>query len=131
MQEKTTVKQVRAFGLIVGGVFALIGLWPLLFHAQKAHEGAVILALLLVIPAVFFPRSLHPVYRGWMMLGQGLGWINTRIILGVIFYGLFTPVRLMMTLLDKDPMNRKFDPNVNSYRVVRQVRPSSHMQRQF
>lgn len=131
MQEKITVKQLRAFGLIVGGMFALIGVWPVLFHAQDLHTWAVILAICLLIPSVFFPRSLQSVYRGWMLLGQGLGWINTRIILSIIFYGLFTPVRLVISSLGKDPMNRKFDPNAISYRVVRQARPSSHMKRQF
>ena len=85
----------------------------------------------LMIPALLLPRSLGPVYRVWMAIGQILGWINTRLILGVLFYGLFTPMGLAMRLLGKDAMRRKLEGDSDSYRVVRQPRPSSHMRRQF
>ena len=63
--------------------------------------------------------------------GEVLGWINTRIILGVLFYLLFTPLGLCMRLRGKDPMRRTLSPEAESYRVVRQPRPSSHMMHQF
>jgi hypothetical protein len=66
-----------------------------------------------------------------MTLGHVLGWINTKIILGVVFYGLFTPMGLVMRLLGNDPMRQRLEPEAASYRVVRQARPSAHMTRQF
>jgi hypothetical protein len=78
-----------------------------------------------------WPRSLTHVYRLWMRLGEGLGWINTRLILGVVFYLLFTPLGLYMRLRGKDPMRRTLAPEAESYRVVRQPRSSSHMLHQF
>jgi hypothetical protein len=66
-----------------------------------------------------------------MTVGEVLGWINTRIILGGIFYLLFTPLGLCMRLRGKDPMRRTFSPEAESYRVVRQSRPSSHLWHQF
>jgi uncharacterized membrane protein len=131
MEEKTSVAQLRSFGLIVGGIFALLGLWPLVFHAQEVRVWAMALAGILVIPAVVFPRSLGLVYRGWMILGRGLGWVNTKIILGAIFYALFTPVAVVLRFRGKDPMTRKFDSTMQSYRVVRGSRPGTHLKRQF
>ena len=55
---------------------------------------------------------------------------NTRIILGVVFYGLFTPIALVMRLLGKDPM-RRFEPEAVSYRIVCQPHPHLHMMWQF
>ena len=81
--------------------------------------------------ALAWPGSLTQIYRLWMTVGEILGWINTRIILGVLFYLVFTPLGLYMRLRGKDPMRRTLEPEAKSYRVVRQPRPSSHMRHQF
>ena len=81
--------------------------------------------------ALAWPRSLTQIYRLWMRVGEVLGWINTRIILGVLFYLLFTPLGVYMRLRGKDPMRRTLAPEAESYRVVRQPRSASHMRHQF
>ena len=64
-------------------------------------------------------------------LGEVLAWINTRIILGVVFYGVVTPLGLLMRLFSRDPMRRQFDRAGESYRIPRVPRPATHMLRQF
>ena len=125
------VKQLRSFGFIVGGGFAIIALWPTVFRNEHPRLVMLMLAGLLLLLAILLPRSLRPAYRVWMALGHVLGWVNTRIILSVMFYILFMPVGLVMRLLGKDPMLRKFERNIDTYRVIRQPRPSSHMKHQF
>jgi len=124
-------KQLRSFGLIVGGIFALIGVWPAVWRGQPLRLWSLILGGMLLVLALAWPRSLTQVYRLWMTVGEVLGWINTRIILGVIFYLLFTPLGLLMRLRGRNPMRRTLTPEAESYRVVRQPRPSSHMMHQF
>lgn len=124
-------KQLRSFGLIVGGIFALIGIWPIIWRGQPPRLWSLILGGLLIGLALISPRSLTQVYRLWMTVGEALGWLNTRIILGVIFYALFTPMGLCMRLRGKDPMRRTLAPEVESYRVVRQPRSPTHMMHQF
>jgi len=125
-------KQLRTFGLLVAGIFGLIGFSPILFRGEDPRFWAVVLAGLLVFPALALPKSLKPIYRSWMVLGNALGWINTRILLGLIFYGLFTPMGLFRRLLlAKDPMHRRIETDVHTYRVLRQPRPDSHMKRQY
>ena len=124
-------KPLRKFGLMVGGVFCAIGLWPLIFRGQNPRLWAVTVGVLLLIPALLAPRTLGPVYRVWMMVGDTLGWINTRILLGVVFYGLITPMGLIMRLLGNNAMRRAYEPGVESYRVVKRPRPGTHMTRQF
>ena len=116
---------------MVGGIFALIGVWPALWRGQPPRLWGLILGGLLIVLALVWPRSLAQVYRLWMVLGEVLGWMNTRLILGVLFYGLFTPMGLNMRLRGKDPMRRTLSPEVETYRVVRQPRPASHMRHQF
>ena len=123
--------QLRSFGLIVGGIFTLIALWPILLRGDDPRLWALIISGIMVVSALVVPTALGPVYRVWMRIGAALGWINTRVILGIGFYGVFTPMGIVMRIFGRDPLRRGFDATVTTYRVDRSPRPGSHMQRQF
>jgi O-antigen/teichoic acid export membrane protein len=130
-KQEITRKQLRSFGLTVGGIFAFIALWPIVVRAADPRWWALLLALCLVLPAVIFPQILIWPYRAWMALGFVLGWINTRIILGILFFLIVTPIGVVRRWLGKDPMGRKLRPDLDSYRIARQPRPPSHLTRQY
>jgi hypothetical protein len=131
MEKITTVKELRQFGLIVGGAFALIGLWPAVIRGGDPKMWALALAALLILPAAVFPIVLRPFHRGWMYIGHVLGWINTRILLGIVFYALITPIGLIRRMFNRDSMGLRFDANADSYRRTRQSRAGSHMRNPF
>jgi hypothetical protein len=126
-----TAKELRQFGLLVGGVFGVIGLWPLVFRSESPRLWAMILGGLLLALGAVAPMSLKQLHRGWMKIGHVLGLINTRIILGVIYYLLITPMGLAMRLMGKDPMHRAMTQETDTYRIVRTPRPRQHMRNQF
>jgi hypothetical protein len=123
--------QLRNFGLIVGGIFGAIGLWPALIRGGDARTWCLVLAVLLIVPAVTAPTLLWPAHRAWMTLGAVLGWVNTRIILGIVFFVVITPMGLVIRLFGRDPMQRAFEPDATTYRVRRTLRPGTHLLRQF
>ena len=125
-----TRRQLRDFGLLVGGIFGAIGFWPLVWRHQSPRLWAVALFVALVLPALVAPRTLAPAYRVWMKLAEVLAWVNTRIVLGVVFFGVVTPIGLVMRLTGRDPMRRTFD-QAETYRIRCTPRPAAHMQRQF
>jgi hypothetical protein len=131
MQSEITKKQLRSFGLTVGGVFAVIGLWPVIVRGGDPRWWFLVLAALLLVPAAIAPGVLTWPYKRWMELGHLLGWLNTRIILGVIFFLVVTPIGLIRRWLGKDPMGRRFRPDLDSYRIPRQPRPASHLKNQY
>jgi len=131
MQNQITTKQLRSFGLTVGGIFALIGLWPLVIYGEEPRWWSVVVAGILIAPALVYPNSLLWPYKGWMTVGHVLGWINTRIILGVVFYIVVTPIGIIRRMLGKDPMGRRTSPELETYRVIREPRPASHLRRQY
>lgn len=131
MKQDITAKTLSQFGLVVGGAFAVIGVWPFLFHSARPRLWALVLAVFLILAAMAFPRLLGPFYRGWMAVGHLLGWINTKVILGVLFYVVFTPVGLLRRLFGGDPLHREFEAHAETYRVMRRPRPRTHMRHQF
>jgi hypothetical protein len=131
MAQQADTKELRTFGLMVGGIFSIIGLWPILFRGELPRIWAISVGGALVGLGLILPASLTYVHRVWMKIGHVLGWINTRILLGVVFFGLITPMGVVMRLFGKDPMCRGFAPEVNTYRVVRPPRPRLHMKNQF
>ena len=126
----STPAELRKFGLIVGGVFLVISLWPLVFREEAIHLWAIIVAATLLVPAALVPMWLCPIFKAWMWIGGKLGWINTRIILGIGFFGVFTPMGITMRLLGKDPLHRKLDTQITSYRISKIARPGTDLYKQ-
>jgi hypothetical protein len=131
MTQKTEPRHLRSFAMIVGSGFGIIGCWPLLFRGEALRLWALITASVLVALGLVIPKALQPAYKLWMALGHALGWINSRIILGVLFFTLFTLVAIVLRLLKVDPMRRRFEPETDTYRIPRTLRPSSHLKHQF
>lgn len=65
------------------------------------------------------PALLTPFNRWWMRLATLLHRVSSPLLLGVIFYGMFTPMALVMRLAGRDVLKRKFDRSTASYWVRR------------
>jgi len=122
----------RRFGLVSGAmVLFLFGMAiPWLFSFEYPR-WPWIFAGILATWALLLPATLKPLYIGWMKFGNVMNWINTRIILGIIFYGLIVPFGLVMRLFGKDPMQRKLDSAVKTYRVDSQNPPRGNMENPY
>jgi hypothetical protein len=131
VERAATRKELRQFGLLVGGVFAVIGLWPIVFRGEPLRLWAIGIGGMLIAFAAVLPLALTPIHKGWMWTGHVLGWINTRIILGIVFYGLVTPIGMASRLLGKDTLQRTLEESSTTYRVLRKPRPRGHMKYQF
>lgn len=108
------------FGLLVPWVFGREWpLWPWLLGA--ALGGWALLA----------PGTLRPVYRAWMWFGLLLSRITNPIILGIVYFVVFTPIALVMRLFGRDILARKLRLPLPSYRCPSRKRPRTHMERPF
>ncbi len=124
-------KELRNFGLTVGTVFVAIAFWPVVWRGEALRVWALIPGVILVVMGLSLPKTLAPVFKIWMKIGHVLGWINTRIILGAVFFLIITPMGVIMRMFGRDSMSRTLIPTQNTYRVVRPPRLPSHMKRQF
>ena len=126
-------KELRKFGLTTGAILVVLFafIFPWIFDFTAMPTWPWIVAGCLWVPALFIPNALRPVYTTWMKIGHVLGWINTRIILGVIFYMLILPMGLVMRLFGKDPMARKVNKSASSYRVESISEPKDRLEKPF
>lgn len=121
---KRTFRAEREFGLIVGGIFVLLSGWWI--YRGKFHSISPVtlpLGAVLVVLGIVFPRALVLPNKAWMALAEALSFVSTRIILGVVFFGIMTPIGLVKRWFGWDPLNRRA-PASESY-----WRPYSDRQR--
>ena len=116
MKEIISNKRLREFGLLIGFGFPLLIGW--LVPALTGHgfrEWTLWVGFLGLISGIIFPRSLYYPYKFWMKLGLTLGWINSRIILCLVFIIVLLPISVVMRLIGYDPLRTK-RKEVKTYR---------------
>jgi len=125
-------QELRKFGLIFAGMFILIFalLLPWIWD-KSSPTWAWIVAAVFASAGLLVPMALGPVYRLWMKIGNVLGWINTRIILGLVFFLIFAPVALFFRLVRKDILKQRLDASASSYRIASEQPPRDRMERPF
>ena len=110
---------LRKFGLTTGIIFAVLFGFVLPFiWRTDLHRWPLVVGGILCSVALIAPRALSPFYAVWMRIALILGWLNSRIILGIIYLLVVTPMALVMKLLGKDPMQRQLDREKESYRIA-------------
>jgi hypothetical protein len=99
---KTHLRQFAALFLIVFGGMAA---WRWM-HGR--HETSTIVlgvaALLVGISGMIVPMLVRPIYTGWMIAAFPIGWTVSRVILGLIFYVVITPIGWVFRLNRRDPL---------------------------
>jgi hypothetical protein len=123
--------QLKSFGVIVGGIFLFIGVWPLLVKNQDIRWWSLAIGTLFVLLAMTASSILRPIHQAWMFIGHILGWVNTKVILTVGFFLIVMPIGLAMRVFGRDPMRRRYVAGVGTYRVPRTYRSSVHMKQQY
>jgi hypothetical protein len=113
---KEARREGRSFGLGVGGVLALVGAWWLWRGRFPAAAPWVLAAgVLLLIGGLAAPGLLAAPARAWLRFGEALSYVTTRIVLGVVFYLVLTPLGLLRRLVGSDPLGRTSNASRGSF----------------
>ena len=114
----TSPRNLRKFGLVVGGVFGLLAVW-FWWRGKTFYPYVLIPSISLVVFGLIWPKVLKQVYLVWMSLALVLGLIVSTALLMILFYLVVTPVGIVARLSGKDFLSRKLDPHATSYWIVR------------
>jgi hypothetical protein len=132
-QLSTTSRELRKFGLLVGGVFLLLGGW-FWFRHKGAWPYLLAPGTLLVLLGLAAPRSLKGIYVAWMGLAFTLGLAVTTVLLTLFYFLVVTPIALVARLCGQDFLAQNLDPQAPSYWLKRDraktPRPADY-ERQF
>ena len=108
MKEIISNKRLREFGLLIGFGFPLLIGW--LIPVLSGH-GFRVWTLWIGFPGLLIgvtsPRLLYYPYKFWMKLGLILGWVNSRIILGLVYMIVLLPIAFIMRIIGYDPLRTK------------------------
>lgn len=118
IDNKPKMLSERSFGLIFSGIFLAIAMWPMLFGSSP-REWALITAGVWAVAALIVPIVLRPLNILWMYFGLMMHKIVNPILMGLVFFIAVFPTGLILKILGKDPMRRKFDSQADSYWIAR------------
>ncbi len=116
MKAKTSEKQLRDFGKIVGlGLPIFMGFIVPFLTGHSFAIWTIFVGLIIFSLGYIKPSLLFVPYKFWMAIGNVLGWINSRLILGLVFILVLQPISIFMKIFKYDPLKLKKN-NLKSYR---------------
>lgn len=129
VESKNKLPSNRRFGVFFASIFLMATLYCLIHESSKLAWLFAALFLLLSIVTVTEPDVLSPLNKLWMRLGLGLGTVVSPIVLGVIFFGLFTPIGVITRLSGRDELRFRLQCR-SSHWITRDstVKPESFRQ---
>ena len=117
-QEK---KRLNVFGY---GLAVILGLFALRLWFKDGwvfqHIFYVTAMTTILVLTISCPAFLKPFYRQWMQVAHMIGTLLTQILLTVIFYGLFTPIGIVLRILRKDLLDRPIETHKSSYWILKE-----------
>ena len=107
-QQKSSYRTERDFGLLVGGVLLALGGWWV-YRGKYTTLSSLLIALgaTLVLLGALRPQALVVPNRLWMRMAEAMGYVMTRVILGLVFFLIVTPIGLIRRLAGGDPLSRR------------------------
>jgi len=128
-----TDRMLRQFSLLwIIFLGAIAGLQEF-YYDRPIVAGILALLAVTVGPlGLAWPATIRPIFIGWMALAYPIGWVVSRVILGILFFGMFAPVALIFRIIGRDAMGLKRQSRAATYwRPKPQARSSAQYLRQF
>lgn len=118
MKKGPKIPTDRSFGFTFAVVFGLVAGW-LFWRSNRYAVPVAAFAGAFAVLGWLAPRVLHPLNVVWMRFGLLLNRIVSPIVLGIIFFGVFTPVSMLFRLIGRDALRRSFVRDQASYWIER------------
>ena len=126
---KIKISSNRNFGLVFFIIFLIVSLWPLTYEGP-IRIWTVIISLVFLILGLLNSKLLTPLNKLWFKFGMILGAIVVPVVMGVVFFLVVTPIGLVMKIMGRDLLNKKYDKKKRTYWIKRDTSIGT-MKRQF
>lgn len=111
-------RELAWFGLMFLAFFGLIGgvVW---WRFQAEQAAYTLWGVAAVVAAVYYlvPALRRPIYLGWLYAAFPIGWVVSHLVMGLIYYLVFTPIALVFRVIGRDALQRRIDKGAKTYWV--------------
>ena len=117
---KPSARELRWFaGLLIVFCGGVAGIWWRRSGQTAGPAWMMSVALVVGLVGLAFPAAIRWVYVVWMAAVWPIGWVVSHVLLAVIFFGVITPIGLILRAVGRDPMCKKLDRSAKSYWIAR------------
>lgn len=107
-------EKLKQFAVTFAFVLFIIGAIALA-REKESHVWYYTASLLFALAGYIAPAFLKPLYGAWMRLALVLGWINSRLLLLIVFYLIITPIGLVLKVAGFDLLERAMQKDSDTY----------------
>lgn len=104
---QVTDAQARKTALVVAFVLSLFAAWNLYRGRMTVVTVLVAVGVALVLTGLLLPALARRFHVFWMKVAAVLGYVNSRVLLTLMYYGVFAPYGLVSRLAGRDPLRRR------------------------
>ena len=127
--KKNKMSSNRSFGLVFFLVFFIFAFWSFRGEFHQIKIIPLSISIFFLILGLRNSNLLTPINKLWLKLGNTIGLVVAPIVMGIVFFIVITPIGLIMRLIGKDFLMKKYS-NKKSYWIHREKNIGS-MKRQF
>lgn len=111
--DRKALTEFSEFGMFFLGMVAA----PMAYFRGHSTIAAIfwVAAVTLRLAGLVRPEWLKHVYVGLMVATWPIGWVVSHLALGLLYYGVFTPIGMVFRIIGRDAMARRFDRNAATY----------------
>tara|TARA_B100001173_G_C15731228_1_gene438669 strand:- start:177 stop:566 length:390 start_codon:yes stop_codon:yes gene_type:complete len=127
INNKIKIGSNRSFGIVFFIVFLIIATYPIL-NGSSIRLWSLIIGIIFLILGIINSRILSPLNILWIKFGLLLGKIVSPIVMGFVFFGVVTPIAILMKLFRKDLLNLKRDDKKSYWLEKEKIKSSMNNQ---
>ena len=109
-KKEIKISSNKSFGIVFFVIFLVVALWPLI-NEGEIRIWSIVISIIFLFLGLINSKILTPLNKLWFRFGILLGNIFSPIVMGIIYFGVITPIGILMKLIGKDILNLK-----NSYK---------------
>ena len=119
------------FGYFFTFIFLIASMYFLFIEFNMAFYVLGTCSIVFFLVTLFKAEILKPLNKLWMSFGLVLGMIVGPIVMGVIFFAIFTPIGILMRLFGRDELLLQFKDKSSYWTKRHEDIHSNSFRRQF
>ena len=121
----------RKFGFFFTAVFLIASFYSYYVNSELIFYTLSTIGGIFLIVTIINADALLPLNKLWMKFGILLGMIISPIIMGIIFFGIFTPIAILMRLTGRDELRLRFIRKKSHWIHRKKVKEFDTFKKQF